>query len=177
MSRVAKSPVTVPSSVTVSLTQGHIEIKGTSGVLQFSFSPLVEVILEEGCLKFRATSRSKLSIALSGTVRAIVNNMVIGVTRGFEKKLLLVGTGYRASLQGRVLNLLLGFSHPILYSIPEGIDIKVVTPTELCVCGIDKQLVGMIAAKIRSFRSPEPYKGKGVRYADEVIVMKEVKKK
>ncbi|WP_092403056.1 MULTISPECIES: 50S ribosomal protein L6 [Candidatus Ichthyocystis] len=177
MSRVAKSPVRLPSGVSVSLSVGSIEVSGPGGVLRFSISPYVEVTLNDGVLFFRALSKAKISVALSGTTRAIVNNMVVGVTKGFEKKLVLFGTGYRASIQGNVLNLSLGYSHPVIYEIPDGISVKVVTPTELIVSGIDKQLVGVIAAKLRSFRPTDPYKGKGVRYAGEEVVLKEVKKK
>ncbi|WP_092485217.1 50S ribosomal protein L6 [Candidatus Ichthyocystis hellenicum] len=177
MSRVAKSPIKVPAGVSVELTAGSVEIKGPGGSLKFSRSPLVEILFEDGFLKFRPLGASKFAVALSGTTRAIVNNMVIGTTKGFEKKLILSGTGYRVALQGSALNLSLGYSHPVLYEIPKGITIKVLAPTELIVSGIDKQLVGLTAANIRAFRSPDPYKGKGVRYADEVVVLKEVKKK
>ncbi|CUT17365.1 MULTISPECIES: 50S ribosomal protein L6 [Candidatus Ichthyocystis] len=177
MSRVAKSPIKLPAGVSVELTAGSVEVRGPGGVLRFSRSHLVEVVLEDGVLRFRPLGASKFAIALSGTTRAIVNNMVIGTTKGFEKKLVLFGTGYRVSLQGSALNLSLGYSHPVIYEIPQGIVAKVLTPTELIVSGIDKQLVGLTAANIRSFRSPDPYKGKGVRYADEVVVLKEVKKK
>lgn len=177
MSRIAKNPVAVPSGVEVKLADARISIKGPKGNLEHQVHPLVTVKQEGGALKFERTNDSGLARAISGTTRALVHNMVTGVTKGFEKKLTIIGVGYRAAVAGKKLNLTLGYSHPVVYDIPAGITIEAPDQTSLVVKGADKQLVGQVAAEIRDFRSPEPYKGKGVRYADEIIVKKEAKKK
>ncbi|WP_422136692.1 50S ribosomal protein L6 [Endozoicomonas sp. ALD040] len=177
MSRVAKSPVEVPAGVEIKLNGQHISIKGGKGQLELSIHSNVEVKQEENVLTFEARDGAKHSRALAGTTRALVNNMVTGVTAGFEKKLQLVGVGYRAQAKGKSLNLNLGFSHPVDYSLPEGVTAETPSQTEILIKGIDKQLVGQVAAEIREFRRPEPYKGKGVRYADEHVRRKEAKKK
>jgi large subunit ribosomal protein L6 len=176
MSRIANSPVEIPNGLEVKLDEQVIIIKGKKGSLEQLLPKEVEIKQVDNVLTFATRSNVK-SAALAGTMRALVNNMVLGVTQGFEKKLKLVGVGYRAQIQGKVLNLNLGFSHPINFNIPDGITIEAPSQTELVVKGISKQLVGQIAANIRAFRPPEPYKGKGVKYADEVIVRKEAKKK
>ena len=177
MSRVAKAPVPLPKGVKVSLQNQSIKIKGKKGELTHTVHNLVECQLEDNVLSFLPRNRSNEANALAGTTRAVVNNMVQGVDQGFEKKLLLVGVGYRAQLKGKTLGLTLGFSHPVNFSIPEGINIQVPTPTEIIIKGVDKQKVGQVATDIREYRAPEPYKGKGVRYADETISLKETKKK
>lgn len=177
MSRVAKSPVEIPAGVEIKLNGQHISIKGGKGQLELSIHSNVEVKQEENVLTFEARDGAKHSRALAGTTRALVNNMVTGVTAGFEKKLQLVGVGYRAQSKGKSLNLNLGFSHPVDYSLPEGVTAETPSQTEILIKGIDKQLVGQVAAEIREFRRPEPYKGKGVRYADEHVRRKEAKKK
>ncbi len=177
MSRVAKKPVTIPASVDVKINGEAIEVKGAKGVLQTQIHGKVEVQQEDGALKFSARDGSKEANAMAGTMRALVNNMVTGVSEGFEKKLSLVGVGYRAQMQGKDLNLTLGFSHPVNHPIPEGITVELPSQSEVVIKGIDKQAVGQVAAKIRAYRPPEPYKGKGIRYSDEVIVRKEAKKK
>jgi len=177
MSRIAKNPVAVPSGVQVALAGAKLSVKGPKGNLEYEVNPLVQVTQEGNLLKFQRANDSALARAVSGTTRALVNNMVQGVAKGFEKKLTIIGVGYRAAVQGKKLNLTLGYSHPIVYDIPSGISIEAPDQTNLVVKGADKQLVGQVAADIRGFRSPEPYKGKGVRYADEVIIKKEAKKK
>lgn len=177
MSRIAKNPVAVPSGVQVALAGAKISIKGPKGNLEHELHPLVKVTQEGNLLKFQRTNDSTLARAVSGTTRALVNNMVNGVAKGFEKKLTIIGVGYRAAVQGKKLNLTLGYSHPIAYDIPNGITIEAPDQTNLVVKGADKQLVGQVAAEIRAYRSPEPYKGKGVRYMDEIVVKKEAKKK
>ncbi len=177
MSRIAKQPIPLPSGVALSMEGRTISVKGPKGQLQFTLPHGVEVEQEDSVLRCRWVSTDPKAKALAGTTRAVLNNMVTGVTQGFEKRLVLVGVGYRAQVQGKALNLTLGFSHPVVYPIPEGIAIETPSPTEVVVKGIDKQRVGQVAAEIRAFRPPEPYKGKGVRYADEVIVRKEAKKK
>ncbi len=177
MSRIAKNPVTVPSGVEVSINGQDISVKGGKGQLTFSVHNDVEVVKEGDELRVATRAKGKSAIAQSGTTRAIVNNMVTGVSTGFEKKLALVGVGYRAQAQGKVLNLTLGFSHPVNFEVPEGITVETPSQTEIVVKGVDKQKVGQAAANIRAYRPPEPYKGKGVRYAGEHIVMKEAKKK
>lgn len=177
MSRVANNPISIPSGVQVSLAGQSIDVKGSKGELSHNIHPLVEVNQEDAQLKFKAKDSSGGAKALAGTTRALVNNMVTGVSQGFEKKLQLVGVGYRAQAQGKQLNLTLGFSHPVEYPVPEGISIETPSQTEIVVKGVDKQQVGQVAANIRAYRPPEPYKGKGVRYADEHIVRKEAKKK
>lgn len=177
MSRVAKTPVELPSGVQVTLSAGHIAVKGSKGQLQMDIHNAVEIKQEESILTFEARDGSKQSRAMSGTTRALVSNMVTGVHAGFEKKLQLVGVGYRAQVKGKTLNLSLGFSHPVEYALPEGVTAETPSQTEVLIKGIDKQLVGQVAAEIRDFRRPEPYKGKGVRYADEMVRRKEAKKK
>ena len=177
MSRIAKSPISIPQGVKVNLEGQSITVEGPKGRLERNIHQEIELVLEENVLTFAARSKTKKSSALAGTTRALVNNMMLGVTNGFEKKLKLVGVGYRAELKGKALNLTLGFSHPISFEVPDAISIETPSQTEIVVKGIDKQKVGQIAANIRAYRPPEPYKGKGVRYADEVIMMKEVKKK
>ena len=177
MSRVAKNPVELPSGVEVKQSGQSLSVKGSKGTLSMDVHPAVEIKQEEGALTFAATDSSKESRAMSGTTRALVNNMVQGVSAGFEKKLELQGVGYRAKVTGNVLNLSLGFSNPIDYELPEGVTAETPTQTEVVVRGIDKQQVGQVAAEIRGYRPPEPYKGKGVRYADEYVRRKEAKKK
>lgn len=177
MSRVANSPVSLPSGVEATINGQNVKIKGSKGTLEFDVHSLVEVAQQDGALVIKARNESKPSRSLSGTTRALLNNMVIGVSAGFERKLQLVGVGYRAQLQGKKLNLSLGFSHPVEYEAPEGITFEAPSQTEIVIKGIDKQVVGQVAAEIRSFRPPEPYKGKGVRYSDENVRRKEAKKK
>ena len=177
MSRIAKKPVAVPAAVEISENGQQITVKGPKGSLQHNIHDLVQMKREDGQLNFSPRDESAAANALAGTTRALVNNLVTGVTDGFEKKLELVGVGYRAQAKGKVLNLTLGFSHPVDYEIPEGVTIETPSQTEIILKGTDKQRVGQIAAEIRAFRPPEPYKGKGVRYADEVVVRKEAKKK
>ena len=177
MSRVAKNPIVVPKGVEIFLTAEQIAVKGGLGRLQRALNPLVKVELQDGHLTFAPTDASRESHALSGTFRALVAGMVAGVDKGFEKRLTLVGVGYKAQIQGAKLNLSLGFSHPVVRDMPDGIKIEAPTPTEIVLKGVDKQLVGQMAADIRAIRPPEPYKGKGVRYSDEVVILKETKKK
>lgn len=177
MSRVAKNPVVVPSDVEVTIAANEITVKGPLGSLVRDLNGDVKVVREGDSLVFTATSKSKQADAMSGTVRALLANMVQGVSKGFERKLLLVGVGYRAQAAGDTLNLTLGFSHPVAYVMPAGIQVTTPTQTEIVLKGADKQRVGQVAAEIRAFREPEPYKGKGVRYSDEVVIMKETKKK
>ena len=177
MSRIAKAPVVVPSGVDVKIQGQSVIVKGTKGTLEHHAHPTVQVVHEDGELKCHAQDGAVNSVALSGTVRAVLSSMVTGVSEGFEKKLLLVGIGYRAQMKGKVLSLTLGYSHGIDYEVPEGIAIETPSQTEIRVTGVDKQKVGQVAATIRSFRPPEPYKGKGVKYFDETIVRKEAKKK
>ena len=177
MSRVAKNPVRVPKGVEVTLGAEQIAVKGALGSLQRSLHPSVKIEFKDGAITFAPVDESREAHALSGTFRALIAAMVAGVEKGFEKKLSLVGVGYRAQVQGSKLNLSLGFSHPVVRELPVGIKAEAPTPTELVLKGCDKQLVGQVAADIRAIRPPEPYKGKGVRYADEVVVIKETKKK
>lgn len=177
MSRVAKSPVELPKGVEVKLEADQISVKGGKGNLSISVKPDVLITQEENVLKFVPTNNSKAAHALSGTYRALVNNMVTGVVEGFEKKLQLVGVGYRAQAKGNTLSLSLGFSHPVDYDLPEGVSAETPSPTEIVLKAADKQLLGQVAAEVRAFRPPEPYKGKGVRYADEYVRRKEAKKK
>ncbi len=177
MSRVANSPVTVPSGVDVAFNGQHLTVKGSKGALEFTVHDKVEVKQEDAVLTFAARDGAKQSRALAGTTRALVNNMVAGVSVGFEKKLQLLGVGYRAKAAGNTLNLTLGFSHPVDYTIPEGVSVETPTQTEIVLKSADKQLLGKVAAEVRAFRPPEPYKGKGVRYADERVLRKEAKKK
>lgn len=177
MSRVAKNPVVVPAGVDVKFGAEELTIKGKNGELTLPLSSDVKIEFDNDQLVFSAVDNSKQANALSGTVRALVANMVKGVSEGFEKKLQLIGVGYRAQAQGTTLNLSLGFSHPIAYQLPAGVVAQTPSQTEIVLTGANKQAVGQVAAEIRSFRPPEPYKGKGVRYVDEVVVMKEAKKK
>lgn len=177
MSRIANYPVDVPEKVEVTLSHGEISVKGPLGTLTQAVSPKVKIDRIDNRLEFKMNENSRQANALSGTVRALVANMVTGVTKGFEKKLMLVGVGYRAQAQGDKLNLTLGFSHPVVHTLPAGIKAETPTQTEILIKGTNKQVVGQVAAEVRRYRSPEPYKGKGVRYADEKIVLKETKKK
>jgi large subunit ribosomal protein L6 len=177
MSRIAKYPVPLPSGVEAQLSGEKIVIKGPLGSLAQSLTGEVAIAQESGALTFKVADESRHAKAMSGTLRALVANMVQGVSKGFEKKLSLVGVGYKAAAQGKTLNLSLGFSHPVDYALPEGIKAETPTPTEIIIKGIDKQRVGQVAAEVRAFRPPEPYKGKGVRYVDEVVIIKETKKK
>ena len=177
MSRVAKVPVELPKGVEFRQDGNVVTIKGSKGSLSLELNSEVQLKQEESALVLAPRSRSRFAVAISGTTRALLANMVEGVTKGFERKLELVGVGYRAQAQGNKLNLTLGFSHPVVYDVPEGISIETPSQTEVLVKGFDKQRVGQVAAEIRGFRPPEPYKGKGVRYADERVVIKEAKKK
>ncbi|MGJ3499781.1 50S ribosomal protein L6 [Piscirickettsia salmonis] len=177
MSRVAKSPITIPSGVEVTIKDQQVSVKGPKGALARELNHLVAIAHEDKVLTFAPASEASGAWAQAGTARALLNNMVTGVSQGFEKKLQLVGVGYRAQAQGKTLNLTLGFSHPVNFAVPEGITIETPSQTEILVKGTDKQVVGQVAANIRGYRPPEPYKGKGVRYADETIVLKEAKKK
>ena len=177
MSRVAKNPVTVPAGVEVSFGTDALTVKGKNGALSLPLTGAVKVELNDGQLTFVAADNSKHANAMSGTVRALVANMVKGVSEGFEKKLQLMGVGYRAQAQGKTLNLSLGFSHPVVYEMPEGVSVATPSQTEIVLTGADKQAVGQAAAEIRGYRPPEPYKGKGVRYVGEQVIMKEAKKK
>ncbi len=177
MSRVGKMPIALPSGAEATITAEQITVKGPLGSLSQPLTSLVKVVNEGGTLKFDVTDDSREANAMSGTLRALVNNMVTGVTKGFEKKLTLVGVGFRAQIQGDKLNLSLGFSHPVVHTMPAGIKCEVPVQTEILIKGVDRQVVGQVAADIRAYREPEPYKGKGVRYADEVVVLKETKKK
>jgi len=177
MSRIANNPVSIPKGVEISLAGQDLSVKGGKGVLSMRLHERVLVNQEDGELKFRPRDTEKQSLALAGTTRSIVNNMVLGVSAGWEKKLLLQGVGYRAQAQGKKLTLQLGFSHPVEYQLPEGVKAETPSQTEVIISGADKQLVGQVTAEIRSFRPPEPYKGKGVRYADEYVRRKEAKKK
>jgi large subunit ribosomal protein L6 len=177
MSRIAKYPVPLPKGVEVNLAGGSISVKGPLGTIARAADPNVEVKKEGEQLLFKALGNSNHADAMSGTMRALVANMVAGVTKGYEKKLALVGVGYRAQAAGDKLNLTLGFSHPVVHQMPKGVKVATPTQTEIVISGIDKQLVGQVAAEVRAHRPPEPYKGKGVRYAAEAVVLKETKKK
>ena len=177
MSRIAKNPVSLPGGIEVTISDTTIAAKGPNGELSMNKHPLVTVNQEDGVLKIAANDDSTAAIAMSGTTRALLSNLVTGVSKGFEKKLTIIGVGYRAQVQGKKLNLSLGFSHPVVYAIPDGITIEAPSQTELVVKGADKQKVGQVAAEIRHYRPPEPYKGKGVRYSDEYVVRKQAKKK
>lgn len=177
MSRIAKNPVAIPSGVEVKIDGQQVTVKGPKGSITKTFNDAVEIKVEDGQVVFLPREGFSNGWAQAGTARSIVNNMVTGVTQGFEKKLQLVGVGYRAQAQGNVLNLTLGFSHPVAHKLPEGITAETPSQTEIVIKGVDKQTVGQVAAEIRAYRPPEPYKGKGVRYADEYILRKEAKKK
>ena len=177
MSRVGKSPVVVPQGVDVAIKEDQISVKGALGALSLAQSALVTVKNEGGKLTFAPANDSRQADAMSGTMRQLVNNMVIGVAKGFEKKLTLIGVGYKAQAQGAKLNLTVGYSHPVVMDMPAGIKVETPTPTEVLIKGFDRQRVGQGAAEVRAVRPPEPYKGKGIRYSDETIVIKETKKK
>jgi large subunit ribosomal protein L6 len=177
MSRIAKYPVAVPDKVQVTLGNGELTVKGPLGTLKQPIGRDVVVKVENNQVTFAAADESQAANAMSGTLRATVANMVHGVKDGFQKKLTLVGVGYRAQAQGAKLNLSLGFSHPIVYALPEGVKAETPTQTEIVIKGVDRQKVGQVAAEVRAYKPPEPYKGKGVRYADEKVVIKETKKK
>ncbi len=177
MSRVGKMPITVPQGVDVSVSAEQISVKGAQGTLTRAANALVTVKVDGGKVSFTAANDSTAADAMSGTMRALVANMVSGVTKGFERKLNLVGVGYRAQAQGAKLNLQIGFSHPVVKEMPAGIKVECPTQTEIIIKGADRQAVGQIAAEVRAIRPPEPYKGKGIRYSDERVVLKETKKK
>ncbi len=177
MSRIAKAAVAVPAGVEVTCEAQQIRVKGAKGSLALDIHSSVQVQQDAGALRVQPKVADKSSWAMAGTMRALVNNLVTGVSQGFQKKLQLVGVGYRAQSKGKVLNLSLGFSHPVNYPVPEGITVETTSQTEIIVSGCDKQQVGQVAAEIRRFRPPEPYKGKGVRYVGEKIIRKEAKKK
>jgi len=177
MSRIANAPVAIPKGVETTLSDTAISVKGSKGNLILDLHELVGVSQEGEELKVAAKNQTRKAGALAGTFRSLINNMVVGVSEGFQKKLELQGVGYRAKAQGKSLNLTLGYSHPIDYSLPEGVTAETPSQTEIVITGADKQLVGQVAAEIREFRPPEPYKGKGVRYADEHVYRKEAKKK
>ena len=177
MSRIARFPIPLPKGVEVNLASGQISVKGPLGTIARAADPNVALEKSGETLVCKALGNSRHANAMSGTMRALVANMVTGVTRGFEKRLALVGVGFRAQAQGDKLNLSLGYSHPVVHLMPKGIKVATPTQTEIVITGIDRQLVGQVAAEVRAHRSPEPYKGKGVRYANEVIVLKETKKK
>ena len=177
MSRIGNNPVMVPEKVEVTLAPGEISVKGPLGTLTQRLVPTVKVDKVENRVEFKVTNNSRQANAMSGTLRALVANMVTGVTKGFEKKLSLIGVGYKAQAQGAKLNLTVGYSHPVIMDMPAGIKVETPTPTEVVIKGSDRQRVGQIAAEVRAVRPPEPYKGKGIRYADEKITIKETKKK
>ena len=177
MSRVANSPVSLPKGVETSLTDSGISVKGSKGSLQLELHELVGVTQDGEELQVSAKVQNRKAVALAGTFRSLINNMVVGVSEGYQRKLELQGVGYRAKASGSTLNLTVGYSHPIDYKLPEGVSADTPTQTEIVISGADKQLVGQVAAEIRKFRPPEPYKGKGIRYADERVYRKEAKKK
>ena len=176
MSRIANNPVKIPAGVEVAINGNNVTVKGKKGELNHTVHQLVTITQEDGKLKFAVRNNSKTANALSGTTRALIQNLVTGVSEGYERKLEIVGVGYRAQAQGKKLNLTLGFSHPVDFPVPDGITIETPSQTEIVIKGIDKQLVGQVAANIRDYRLPEPYKGKGVKYSDEIIIRKEAKK-
>ena len=177
MSRIAKAPVELPSGVEFSQSGSVVTMKGSKGTLSLELNSEVELTVEDNALTVKPRSGSRFATAVSGTMRSLLANMAQGVTEGFERKLQLVGVGYRAQAQGSTLNLTLGFSHPVVHQVPEGVTVETPSQTEILVRGADKQKVGQVAAEIRGYRPPEPYKGKGVRYADERVMLKEAKKK
>ena len=181
MSRIAKAPITIPSGVEVKIDQGQVSAKGPKGELSFSLNPDIELVQEDGVLSVQIAGNqekvSKHTKSMSGTTRAMINNIITGVTSGFERHLTIIGVGYRAQAQGKKINLSLGFSHPVEYELPEGVTAETPTQTSIVLKAADKQLLGQVAAEIRAFRPPEPYKGKGVRYADEYVMRKQAKKK
>lgn len=177
VSRVARSPIDIPSGVEVTLADASVSVKGKLGQLSQKIHPSVKVVQVENQLQFAAVDTEQKSDALAGTMRALVNNIVHGVSQGFEIKLVMIGVGYRAKVQGKMLDLTVGLSHPVVMEMPEGVTVETPTQTEIVLKSADKQLVGQIAANIRAIRPPEPYKGKGIRYADEHVSLKETKKK
>ena len=177
MSRIGKNPIPLPKGVEVTTTGGQISVKGPLGTISRPLDPNVGIEKEGENLQCKALGNSRHAKAMSGTFRALVSNMVVGVTKGWERNLKLVGVGYRAQAQGDKLNLTLGFSHPVVHQMPQGVKVATPSQTEILITGVDKQQVGQVAAEVRAYRSPEPYKGKGVRYVDETIVLKETKKK
>ncbi|WP_027016128.1 50S ribosomal protein L6 [Comamonas composti] len=177
MSRVAKANVTIPAGVDVSFNGSQVNVKGSGGALSLNQNALVKISNNEGKLSFEPVNDSREANAMSGTMRQLVNNMVVGVSKGFEKKLNLVGVGFKASASGAKLNLAIGFSHPVNFEMPAGITVACPSATEIVIKGADRQAVGQLAAEIRAVRPPEPYKGKGIRYSDEKVVIKETKKK
>jgi large subunit ribosomal protein L6 len=177
MSRIAKAAVDLPKGVEAQINNGVVSLKGSKGTLSMRLNSKVQIVNENNQLKLSPANNSKEANALAGTTRALVQNMVVGVSKGFERKLELVGVGYRAKAQGRSVNMVLGFSHPIDYALPDGVTAETPTQTEILLKGADRQLLGQVAAELRSFRSPEPYKGKGVRYGGEQVYRKEAKKK
>lgn len=177
MSRVGKSPIELPENVEVTLASEEISVKGPLGTLTQRLTPVVEIEKQDKTLLFKPAGNSRQANAMSGTTRSLVANMVTGVTKGFERRLTLVGVGYRAQAQGDKLNLTLGFSHPVVHPMPKGVKVETPTQTEIVLKGMDRQVVGQVAAEVRAYRRPEPYKGKGVRYTGEQIVRKETKKK
>ena len=177
MSRIAKSPVEVPQGVEITLDDRRVTVKGAKGELSMTLNELVKFEQNEGVVELTPVDNSQEAWAQAGTARSVINNMVVGVTEGFQRKLILNGVGYRAQMQGNVLNLTLGLSHPVNYELPEGVEVEMPSNTEVVIKGTDKQLVGQVAAKVRGFRPPEPYKGKGIRFEDETLRLKEAKKK
>ena len=177
MSRIANKPVEIPSGVDININAQTITVKGKNGEMSLDVNDKVEFKLDDNVLNFKGKEGADGGVAMAGTMRSLASNMVTGVSQGFEKKLELVGVGYRAQAQGKTLNLTLGFSHPVNYAVPEGITIETPSQTEIVVKGADKQVVGQVSAEIRAYRPPEPYKGKGVRYSDERVLRKEAKKK
>ena len=176
MSRIGNSPIEIPEAVDVQINGRKITVKGAMGTMDGELHEEVGAAISSGAIQVKALNETKFSVAMSGTSRALLNNMVVGVSEGFERKLEIVGVGYRAQIKGKVLSLSLGYSHPINFNIPYDVTIETPTQTEVVIKGVDKQRVGQVAANIRAYRKPEPYKGKGVKYADEVIVRKEAKK-
>jgi len=177
MSRIGKQPVTIPAGVEVAVKDELINVKGALGAMALAINPLVKVENKDGSMSFAPANDSREANAMSGTMRQLVNNMVNGVSKGFEKKLSLLGVGYKAQAQGTKLNLTVGYSHPVVMDMPAGIKVETPTPTEILIKGVDRQRVGQIASEVRAVRPPEPYKGKGIRYAGEKVVIKETKKK
>ena len=176
MSRIAKNPITIPDTASVTVDNKIVKVKGVKGELDFNISSLVSLEINENLITVSYDEENQQSIALAGTTRSIVNNMVVGVTEGFEKKLELIGVGYRAKASGKLLELTLGFSHPIKYQLPDEVEVETPSQTEVVLKSHNKQILGQAAAEIRAFRPPEPYKGKGVRYSDEQVKRKEAKK-
>jgi large subunit ribosomal protein L6 len=177
MSRIGKQPVVIPAGVEVAVKDDLVNVKGALGTMVLAINPLVKIESNEGSLSVSPANDSREANAMSGTMRQLVNNMVNGVSKGFEKKLSLLGVGYKAQAQGAKLNLTVGYSHPVVIDMPAGIKVETPTPTEILIKGADRQRVGQIASEVRAVRPPEPYKGKGIRYADEKVVIKETKKK